>query len=395
MIRSQTKDISVVTDGLSLTSDIKVLSGNPAQTYNKDKGEFEPDRSLVPCLLMPYVEVSDPNGVMNGSQTITSCQWFEGSPKADASNLIASSGDYVIGKSGNPAFSLSVEKNTDPDIPMDIHAVYTFVDKRKNTEVKIERQISFYTAVYESNNYNVSVDCPDTWRIDPTRVKADASGRWLHTIKAQLNRGPEAVDDANAAYWWEVSEDGVNFRDFTLDELNHIVSGRSESGRWGRVLTFDARMIRNMTVRVRASFYDGIYPDAPILDNVQRTVTVKVAMPKTLKYQIVQTSGAKVSSTLGETVKFAIRFSDNKGDLDLSSLAKVDWYAKSGKSGTAAKLLGTGMNLSFVPSSLGFDKSYSMAVYANIYLYTVHALVTFGGKAVVQSGNYVTYKKFE
>ena len=41
------------------------------QNYNKDTNTYEPDRALIPCVLMPYVSVSDPEGVMSGIRDIT------------------------------------------------------------------------------------------------------------------------------------------------------------------------------------------------------------------------------------------------------------------------------------------------------------------------------------
>ena len=95
-IQTQPKDVQVHIDPYSFLAEIQVLSGNPVQNYNKDTNDYEPDRSLIPCVLMPYISVQDPEGLMNGSQAITGAEWYEGAPKSDGSNRIVNNDDYVI-----------------------------------------------------------------------------------------------------------------------------------------------------------------------------------------------------------------------------------------------------------------------------------------------------------
>ena len=52
-IQTQPKDVQVHIDPYSFLAEIQVLSGNPVQNYNKDTNEYEPDRSLIPCVLIP------------------------------------------------------------------------------------------------------------------------------------------------------------------------------------------------------------------------------------------------------------------------------------------------------------------------------------------------------
>ena len=65
---------------------------------------------LSPCVLMPYISVQDPEGLMNGSQAITGAEWYEGAPKADGSNRIVNNDDYVVSATGKPTYSLTVKK---------------------------------------------------------------------------------------------------------------------------------------------------------------------------------------------------------------------------------------------------------------------------------------------
>lgn len=396
-INTNVKDISVHVDPISFIADIEVLSGNTAQTYNQDTKEYEPDRSLVPCVLMPYVQVSDPEGVMNGNRTITGVKWYEGVPKSDGSNRIANGENYVISDDGTPTYSLKVKKNVEANTPIDIFAIFTVTDTRKNTEVKVERSVSLYTALYDTKVLNMRLmNQPKGWFIDPTREKADSSGRWMHTITAQLFSGKEEVPDANAAYWWEINTDNSTWRQITQDELDIFISGKDSKGNWTKSLTFDARFVRTAAFRCRAAYYTGTRPSAPELENLQVTSTVKVEMPKTLRASIRQLSGAKINASMSTNVKFECVLTDNKQVITYNDkLFSITWKAKSGKAGVSDKEIGKGNTISFVPSSLGFEKAYSMAVYAEVKMYAVTALVTSGGKVMISNNKAVIATKFE
>lgn len=396
-INTNVKDISVHVDPISFIADIEVLSGNTAQTYNQDTKEYEPDRSLVPCVLMPYVQVSDPEGVMNGNRTITGVEWYEGVPKSDGSNRIANGENYVISDDGTPTYSLKVKKNVEANTPIDIFAIFTVTDTRKNTEVKVERSVSLYTALYDTKVLNMRLmNQPKGWFIDPTREKADSSGRWMHTITAQLFSGKEEVPDANAAYWWEINTDNSTWRQITQDELDIFISGKDSKGNWTKSLTFDARFVRTAAFRCRAAYYTGTRPSAPELENLQVTSTVKVEMPKTLRASIRQISGAKINASMSTNVKFECVLTDNKQVITYNDkLFSITWKAKSGKAGVSDKEIGKGNTISFVPSSLGFEKAYSMAVYAEVKMYAVTALVTSGGKVMISNNKAVIATKFE
>lgn len=396
-INTNVKDISVHVDPISFIADIEVLSGNTAQTYNQDTKEYEPDRSLVPCVLMPYVQVSDPEGVMNGNRTITGVEWYEGVPKSDGSNRIANGENYVISDDGTPTYSLKVKKNVEANTPIDIFAIFTVTDTRKNTEVKVERSVSLYTALYDTKVLNMRLmNQPKGWFIDPTREKADSSGRWMHTITSQLFSGKEEVPDANAAYWWEINTDNSTWRQITQDELDIFISGKDSKGNWTKSLTFDARFVRTAAFRCRAAYYTGKRPSAPELENLQVTSTVKVEMPKTLRASIRQISGAKINASMSTNVKFECVLTDNKQVITYNDkLFSITWKAKSGKAGVSDKEIGKGNTISFVPSSLGFEKAYSMAVYAEVKMYAVTALVTSGGKVMISNNKAVIATKFE
>lgn len=394
-IVTKQKDIPVHVDPISFTADIEVLSGNVAQTYNNDSKEFEPDRSVVPCLLMPYVVVSDPEGQMNGKRTITGAEWYEGAPLEDGSNRIVNGDDYVISDTDTPTYSLKVKKNVEPNTPLQITAIFTITDTRKNTEVRFERSVNLYTALYDIANYALSIDAPKSWTIDPLRETADSNGKWLHTITAQLTTGLQKVADDNAAYWWQINE-GNGWRDITQDELDIYISGKDAGGNWTKTLTFDARFIRNTSFRCLSRFYEGERPTSP--DSTLSAVTaINVQMPKSLNVQIRQLSGSKINAAMSTSVKFECVLTDNRQVIgsDKDKFFTIIWKAHSGKAGVTDKEIGRGRTITFTPSSLGFDKAYGMSIYAEVKLYAVTALVIKDGKLMVSENKAVTATKYE
>lgn len=380
MITTQSKEIVAHIDPLSITAEIKVESGNPVQNYNMDTGEYEPDRSLVPCVLMPYVTVYDPEGVMSGSRAITGAEWYEGAPLADLSNRITDGTDYAISASGMPTWSLKVLKNIDYDSPTELHCLFTFTDTRTNTSVTVERSIVLRTTLFDSTNYSVKIAEPSGWTINPLEETEDSDGKWLHTLDAQLYSGTEAVADANAAYWWQIKDtttSDTTFRDITDDELEVWISGKDSSGNWTKQLTFDARFLQNASFRCRAAYYSGTRPSSPTNDELQATTTVKVEMPATLRMEPRQTAGIKLNAALTTSVTFELAMWYNKATIPTSKngLFLIQWYVKSTKAGSTAKALGSGRTVTFVPANYSLDPAYGIQVYATVKLYAVHAII--------------------
>lgn len=387
-IQTQPKDVQVHIDPYSFLAEIQVLSGNPVQNYNKDTNDYEPDRSLIPCVLMPYISVQDPEGLMNGSQAITGAEWYEGAPKSDGSNRIVNNDDYVISATGKPTYSLTVKKNVDYNNPIELHCIFSITDKRKNTQEKFERSIVLRTSIFDSNNYSLKINRPKGWTINPLEVVPNSKGEWLYDITAQIYSGEDIVADANAAFWWQIL-DGTTWRDFTDDELEVFVSGKNADGTWSKTLTLDARFFRNISVRVRGAYYTGTRPSSPTSDEMQATTSIKVEMPGTLRADIRQTKGIKINSRMNTTVGYECILSYNKQLIDSSkdNLFIIDWLAKSAKAGSTAKNVGRGRTVEFVPSAFSFDPLYPISVYASVRMYAVTALVTTSDNKALTTGD--------
>lgn len=394
-IKTKPKNLYANIDPLTYLADLKVLSGNPVQTYNQDSGEYEPDRSLVPCLLMGYVSVQDPEGIMNGEQSLNGIEWYLGAPKPDGTNRIITGGDMVISDSGTPLYSLKIKRNISPDTPIEIFAILSFVDRRTNTEVKVECSIPLYTSYYDSKNYSVSLNQPKGFTINPLAVVPDSNGNWVVELIAQLKAGTINVTGENAAYFWQVLEDGV-WRNITDDEDElFCLSEKDANGHWGNTLYLDARCFKNVTVRVLAAHYSGAYPSAPTNSELQAQTTINVAMPKTLAFDVVQTKGFKVNAALTTPVAFICRPNYNKQEITgKDEFFEVSWYVKSSSPGSTAVKIGTGMSIEFIPSVIGLAKGGDMQVYAEVKLYEQYLAVQQGGVYVTYEGKLVIIKKY-
>lgn len=398
-ITTQAGTVMTTVDPLSLHKGIEVVSGNAVQTYNNETKEYEPDRTLAPLILMPYVEAADPEGVQGGRQTLTAVEWYDGVPAKDFSNRITDGTDYEVGDGtvqGFPKNALKVKRNVPADEPAQVFCVAKFDDRRTGGTVRVEMGVKLYTAVYESRNYKVELDCPSSWTVNP--LEEDT---WTHTLTAQLYSGKEAVADANAAYWWEVKGEGdAGFRAPTEEELEAWLTCKGADGNFTRTLTFDARMMKSARFRVRAAYYDGDRPGAPADGRLAAETNVVVAMPRSLKVSQSRTKGVRTASDFSTATGFRADIYELKGAVGAdkaASLFQVRWKGKSGKPGSGTVDLDSGLELEFVPKDRGFDKAYPVAVHSEVSVYGKHKVLTdAGGKWVTDAdGKVVIVPVFE
>lgn len=396
--KTQSQTVITAVDPLSLNAEIKVVSGNPVQTFDSERGEYEPDRKLVPLILMPSVSAADPDGVQNGTQTLTGVEWYDGAPAADYSNRITGNDDYEIGggtAAGFPKYALKVRKNVPADTPAQIYCIAAFTDVRTQTAVRIELGIQIYTVVYEGRNYKLALNVPSSWHINPV-IEA---GEWEHTITAQLYSGTKAVEDTRAAYWWEVRDEGGEWRDITADDEEQWLTCRKD-GEFVRTLTFDARMFKTASFRVTAAYYDGERPENPAQSGLVAETTVTVRVPGTLKIDMLPMMGVKVAGDFSTKVGYQINAYDNRreySDAQKDGMLQVRWRGKSSKAGAQEVLIDSGNSVAFVPRDKGFDAAYPVAVWAEADVYAEHKVLTDGSGKVItdDSGKIIIVPTYE
>lgn len=375
-IKTQSHSVFTTVDPLSLHYGIETVSGNNVQTYNNESKEYEPDRSLVPLILMPYVDAIDPESKQNGRQTLTAIEWYNGVPAKDYSNRIAAGTDYEIGDgtvTGFPKNALKVKKNVSADTPMQIFCIVKFTDVRTQQTVRIEMNVKVYTVVYESRNYKLTVDCPPSWKIDPLKETT-----WQHTITAQLYSGREPVADSHAAYWWQVRDENGQWRDITAEDEELWLNCKSD-GVFSKVLTFDARLFKAASFRVRAAYYSSSRPVTPDDDSIVAETLVNIEMPSSLTAEQIQTRGARMASDFSTIVGYRVGLSDNRKkvtDVQADELFQIRWRGKSGKAGSSEIFIDSGQSVNFVPKDKGFDPSAMVSIWADVSVYEKHAVLT-------------------
>ena len=374
--KTRSQSVFTTVDPLSLHYGIETVSGNNVQTYNNESKEYEPDRALVPLILMPYVEAIDPEKKQGGRQTLTAVEWYDGVPAKDYSNRITAGTDYEIGDgtvTGYPKNALKIKKNVPADTPMQIFCIAKFTDVRTQQTVRVEMSAKVYTVVYESRNYKVTADCPPSWKIDPLKETS-----WLHTITAQLYSGSEPVGDAHAAYWWQVKENGGQWREITADDEEVWITCKKD-GVFTKTLTFDARMVKAASFRVRAAYYDTERPVTPADDSIVCETLVNVEMPASLSAEQIQTKGARVASDFSTKVGYKVEMFDNRNtvsDVQAGELFQIRWKGKSSKTGSSEKFIDSGKSVEFIPKDCGFDASAVVSVWAEISIYEKYAVLT-------------------
>lgn len=383
-LKTRAQSVITTVDPLSLHYGINAVSGNTVQTYNNESKEYEPDRTLVPLILSPYVEVYDPESVQNGKQTPTAVEWYDGVPAKDYSNRITAGDNYEIGDgtvTGFPKDALKVKKNVPADNPMQIYCVVKFTDKRTQQTVRVEMNVKLYTTVYESRNYKVTVDCPPSWKIDPLK-ETD----WLHTLTAQLYSGSTVVDDVHAAYWWQVRDENGAWREITSEDEELWIACKS-NGVFTKTLTFDARMMKATAFRVRAAYYESQRPVTPDDDAIVAETFINMEMPASLSVEQMQTKGARVAYDFSTKVGFKVEMFGNKQtitDAQAEELFQVRWKGKSSAAGSSEKILDSGKSIEFVPKDKGFTPASLVSVWADISIYEKHAVLT------DDAGNFIT-----
>ena len=393
-LRTNTKEVIVQIDPLSLNAGIIVVEGSLAQTFDLDENAFKPNRKNVPTVIKPYASVIDPEGHLTGFRPITGCQWYEGSPRQDSSNQILDNENYEIIKSGEDKFGLKIKRNVDVEKPLDIFAVFTISDTRRNETVTFERQTTLYSNVYDSRVLNIKMEnAPASLTINPLDETANSKDQWLHTLTAQLYSGKKKIDDANAVYLWQIyDKNALKWREPTADEQKVFIFGKGSDGRWNKSINFDARFFHDMGFRCIGCDFKGPKPMVPPIDKCNVSCAVEVEFPDSLEVDFYQFAGGKLDSTISSMVGFRCVISYNKRDIpdNKYDLFRITWMAKSMKPSSVEKEVGHGRELRMVPSTLGFDRGYGIVVYAIVESHYEEALLSSLDKSITSDGKFLT-----
>ena len=126
-------------DALTIVKGINSLGGPDKQVYYIESDVYAPDRRITPLLLQPYVNVSDPNGIITAGDKVSELvdgAWYVDS--IDAKNRVTKSS---VGSTLDDPFTigenhlLMVRLNTDKSVMLFFEGDY--YDSRKGSKIHI------------------------------------------------------------------------------------------------------------------------------------------------------------------------------------------------------------------------------------------------------------------
>ena len=203
MSQSKVKHIFRVFDALNVVKGIKSVGGPDHQTYYIESDVYAPDRRITPLILQPYVEVSDPNGVIPAGDKIgelSSASWYVG--EAILANKITDKESeatldtpFAIGENN----ALHIRKNSTKSILLIFEGEYLDIRKDKNIHISLT-----YTLTTTSNTEvkpapKLMLSKPQSWKYCPLENQTKA------VIEATVSQDSKLYQ--SAVQWVKVEGD--------------------------------------------------------------------------------------------------------------------------------------------------------------------------------------------
>lgn len=189
---------------LSVALFMDVLGGSLSQAQDGLSGDFDPDRSIVPLILKPRLQITDPDGVLESgeySEYLIDCRWYEASNGDDETKRILSSNtNYIIGDYGQ----LTVLKNAEADAPVSLFFSCAWIDKRNNNTFRKTWQGTLSTEKRVSVNLSVELSCAQKIPVSPFRTDGDTTRK----IEVTVRNGDEVVDPKKCNFSWSIFDAG-------------------------------------------------------------------------------------------------------------------------------------------------------------------------------------------
>ena len=178
MSQSKVQHIFRVFDALNVVKGIKAVGGPDHQTYYIESDVYAPDRRITPLILQPYVEVSDPNGVIPAGDKIgelSSASWYVGeailaNKITDKESEATMDTPFAIGENN----ALHIRKNSTKSILLIFEGEYLDIRKDKNIHISLT-----YTLTTTSNTEvkpapKLMLSKPQSWKYCPLENQTKA-----------------------------------------------------------------------------------------------------------------------------------------------------------------------------------------------------------------------------
>ena len=168
MSQSKVQHIFRVFDALNLVKGIKAVGGPDHQTYYIESDVYAPDRRITPLILQPYVEVSDPNGVIPAGDKVgelSSASWYIG--EAILANKITAKESeatldtpFAIGENN----ALHVRKNSTKSILLIFEGEYLDICKDKNIHISLTYKLTTTSNTEVKPAPKLMLSKPQSWK---------------------------------------------------------------------------------------------------------------------------------------------------------------------------------------------------------------------------------------
>ena len=186
------KHIDINYRPLHTSGSIEVVGSVPTkQIYQSVTGEYLPDYTLTPLVLMPICNAVDYDAVSKSGRinsSLTNMVWYEriGTERTPISNGTG----YTIVMDGNDKGKITVKKNVQPLVPVTLEFRAEYIDPRTQQVFKYQMSVLVTSSEMSDVAPNLVIDSPDTMNWNPVREEGT-----LHTITAKAFLGNDEVTD--------------------------------------------------------------------------------------------------------------------------------------------------------------------------------------------------------
>lgn len=372
-LKAKPQPLSITTSYTPLITRFGIVTeaGNKTQFYYTFDSKFNPSREISPLKLKAWLNVIDPDGILGNGEKSTSLTvtWYEGSY---STQITSATSGYTL----NPDGTLTVNKNVQPDSPMQILVRAIYKDTRNNNNLVFEDRITLNSISKSDSSLTIHVDQPSKITFNPL------TDNEIITINAQLLLGNNAVDDKNARYWWYLVNNGTEELIDKVETAIEYVSGQGT-----RVLKVNAMCINFAIIRVKAAYYTDEVPSEPESNAPYSDIVIVYKLPD-VRAEVYSPNGSTLRSSESSKT-FICKLNTNSRvltDEEMENHFVINWNKKPIVSGGTASHIGGGSKISVKASELRLQGRQSMNIYPDVYGRGAYGyIVDNSGKAITDS----------
>lgn len=371
-MKIQDSDIIIQHDPISYATGYVILQGSPHQTYDTQAMQYDPSRSIVPLVIMPWVSASDPNGVYSGQcslnsvtavyRKVVSGAWVDVAiDGTDPTKYYISDGEEHQGVTA-PAGAIVFFVNVPPTEISSIIITANVVDGVDGLIKSFENTVDLSTKTGDLVTYKLRIDegVVASGSIDPRDV-AKTNGVRLLTLSVQLYKDNMAVADAYAVYFWYLW-DGTQYAQITPSNQHWLKTAflNQSTNELPRTIQVDIDHFDQLRLMVSAAPIGDTTPTQPdfLHDSERVYFDYKRACRKDVEGIIVGDIGIKLVDD--EFLQRSVLLRDKNGDIpdaDVNEHFRIEWFVRNGNN-----LLSIGDGIAVA----GRARSDFLATYTNV-----------------------------